>query len=207
MSAVVQRLSQSQRSARTRERLIQAAIEALFRFGYAATSTTLVAEMAGVSRGAMVHQFSTKVTLMSAVASATYDADLRAYAAATANLPDPIDRACALFDAAWAQFSAPGGVAQTEIWMATRSDPELAAVVIPLHDEMSRQTRLGHANLLAAAGLRDRGISDAMMALNIAALRGLALERALGIEPEVLQRALQMLRENFLNVFQNDRMR
>ena len=101
------RLTQAERSGRTRERLIQAAIEALFRFGYAATSTTLVAEMAGVSRGAMVHQFSTKVMLMSAVASATYDADIAAYSAATAAVTDPVARANALFDTAWALFSAP----------------------------------------------------------------------------------------------------
>ena len=51
------RRTQAERSAETRQRLIAAAIDALCRLGYAATSTVLVADNAGVSRGAMLHQF------------------------------------------------------------------------------------------------------------------------------------------------------
>jgi AcrR family transcriptional regulator len=196
MTGAIIRLSQQERSARTRDKLIAAAIDALHRFGYAATSTTLVAELAGVSRGAMVHQFPTKVDLMTAVARSTYEADVVAYRAGLAEKTTEQDKVLALIDIAWRQFSGPGGVAQTEIWMATRSDAELAAAVIPLHDEITANTRDGHARLLRATGKHDREKSDAMMALNISALRGLALERALGASEVVLQRAVELMKEN-----------
>jgi AcrR family transcriptional regulator len=196
MSEMQARLTQYERSARTREKLVAAATEALYRFGYAATSTTLVAELAGVSRGAMVHQFPTKVELMAAVARSTYDADIDAYRAALAGQSNAIDQMVTLIDVAWRQFSGPGGVAQTEIWMATRSDAELALVVVPLHDEITAATRDAHARLLRRAGWRNARSSDALLALNIAALRGLAMERALGAHEAVLQRSVDMMKRH-----------
>ena len=62
------RRTHEERSATTRRKLIEAAIHCLRTYGYAATSTTLVAEIAHLSRGAMLHQFGTKVDLMLAVA-------------------------------------------------------------------------------------------------------------------------------------------
>lgn len=53
-----------------RQRLVDAAIACLHRVGYAATITQLVMEEAGVSRGAMLHHFPTKVDLIIAVAEA-----------------------------------------------------------------------------------------------------------------------------------------
>jgi AcrR family transcriptional regulator len=188
------RKTQAERSRSTRDRLITAAVEALYGLGYAATSTTLVAEMAGVSRGAMVHQFPTKVALMLAVARSTYDADRLFYRKALAQPMSAQQRLLVLFDAAWTQFSAPGGIAQTEIWMATRSDPELAAVVIPLHDEITELTRAFHANLFKEAGIDDGQVSTAVFTMHIAALRGLALERTLGTGDEAIASALAMMR-------------
>jgi AcrR family transcriptional regulator len=198
MTGTVVRLSQQERSARTREKLIAAAIDALYRFGYAATSTTVVAELAGVSRGAMVHQFATKAALMAAVARSTYDSDIAAYRKGLALKKTAREKALALVDIAWLQFSAPSGVAQTEIWMATRSDPELAAVILPLHDEITEMTRQGQGQLMRDAGWRDESQSAALLALNISALRGLAMERALGTSEEVLQRSVEMMKRHIL---------
>lgn len=194
MTSKVVRLTQSQRSARTREKLIRAAIDALHRFGYAATSTTIVAEMAGVSRGAMLHQFPSKVELMFAVAKSTFQDDLEAYRSALSVKSEGREKLMALFDTAWQRFRAPGGVAQTEIWMATRSDAELAALIVPLRERMTAETQVAQANLFASAGMTDAALSDAMMYVNVAAFRGLALERALGADEAVIERAIAQLR-------------
>ena len=61
------RRSQEQRSAETRERLIVAAIECIERVGYVEATTTLIAQQANVSRGALQHHFATKADLIVAV--------------------------------------------------------------------------------------------------------------------------------------------
>ncbi len=55
------------KSAQTREMILEAAVECLAKFGYAKTSTQLVAETAKVSRGAMLHHYATKADLVASV--------------------------------------------------------------------------------------------------------------------------------------------
>src|SRR5277367_6449994 len=73
------RQSQAERSAGTRARLIEGAIACLHRLGYAATTVSIVAQQAGVSRGAMTHQFPAKTDLMLAVVRAVFDRDSADY--------------------------------------------------------------------------------------------------------------------------------
>lgn len=61
------RRTQAERSAVTRAAVIRAARDLFGRFGYGAVSTVAVAEAAGVSRGALYHQFSEKRELFEAV--------------------------------------------------------------------------------------------------------------------------------------------
>ena len=63
---VRKRRTQQQRSAATQDKLLDATIECIVELGYAKTSTTLVCERAGVSRGAQVHHFPTKAALVAA---------------------------------------------------------------------------------------------------------------------------------------------
>lgn len=62
------RRSNAERSAETQERILEATLECLSEKGYAATSTNEVVRKAGVSRGALVHHFSSKSDLVAAAA-------------------------------------------------------------------------------------------------------------------------------------------
>ena len=55
----------AERRADTRAKIMDAAVRCLAQYGYAATSTPLVARTAKVSRGSLLHQFPTKVDLVS----------------------------------------------------------------------------------------------------------------------------------------------
>jgi hypothetical protein len=48
--------------------------------------------------------------------------------------------------------------------------------------------------LMTAAGITDRAVSDALLTVTIATLRGLALEKALGREEAQVEAAFQQLR-------------
>jgi AcrR family transcriptional regulator len=61
------RRNQEERSWATRDALLRAAVELLIERGYAATTTSLVAERAGVSRGALQHHFKSRDELIGAV--------------------------------------------------------------------------------------------------------------------------------------------
>ena len=54
------RRSQAERSASTRALLLDATIDSLVEDGYASTTTTGIADRAGVSRGAQMHHFASK---------------------------------------------------------------------------------------------------------------------------------------------------
>src|SRR3954464_15263723 len=62
------RRSQAERSAATREALLDATLACLVEDGYARTTTARVAERAGVSRGAHLHHFQTRDALLAAAA-------------------------------------------------------------------------------------------------------------------------------------------
>jgi AcrR family transcriptional regulator len=190
------RRTQAERSASTRARLIEAAIEALHQVGYAATSTTLVADRAKVSRGAMLHHFPTKVALMTAVVRATYEADIAAYEAVTAGIADVEARFPAVIAAAGQRFRTPAGVAQTELWNATRSDRELAEAIVPLHEELdARSLRLLKGWFLVCTGDDGGAQSEALNLLILASLRGLALESAFGGPARTAEAAVGLLQQ------------
>src|SRR5208282_1979137 len=58
----------AERRAATRKKILDAGVRCLCERGYSGTTTPVVAKMAGVARGSLLHQFPTKVDLILAVA-------------------------------------------------------------------------------------------------------------------------------------------
>jgi AcrR family transcriptional regulator len=118
-------LTQQERSAAMRKRLLDATVDCLVRYGYAGTTTTRVTELAGVTRGAQVHHFPTRADLVAAVVR--HLAARRAELAfdkldAIRSAPDPLD---AGLDLMWEIHQGPVQHATVEMWVAARTDPEL----------------------------------------------------------------------------------
>jgi AcrR family transcriptional regulator len=169
------RRPQAQRSAQTRARLVEAAIGCLHRLGYGATTVTVVAQAAGVSRGAMTHQFPAKTDLMVEVVRAVFRQDSDYYERSLAKA-DPVEWMRALPWTLWGAVSQPSGVAVMEIMLATRSDPELAE---RLRDMQTRIDKAAHAWIVErhrAAGLEESPNGEAVHRVFVAAARGLAME-------------------------------
>jgi len=171
-----QRLTQGDRSARTRRRLTDAAIRCLHRHGYAATSTTLIVEEAGLSRGALVHQFPAKADIMAAVLDAAFEDHVARYREALGEVADPSQRLIRLVRIAWDVFRLPSAAAEMEIRLAARSDPELArssAAAVARIDAFAFE---GIRTLALAAGLRDTARIRGVYGLMLSVLRGLQME-------------------------------
>lgn len=110
-----------------RVRLLDATIDCLVEYGYAGTTTTRVADRAGVTRGAQVHHFPTKTDL---VTSAIRHLAAKRTEVAMAEIDrlkasaDPVGDALQLM---WEMHQGPVFSATVELWVASRTDPELRA--------------------------------------------------------------------------------
>src|SRR5262245_50796835 len=90
------------RSAATRKQILEAAIRCLETVGYGAVTNIRVAEEAGVSRGAMMHHFPTRQTLIVAAVEYAYTR-LRDFRIETlSKLAPGLPRYRAVIDLAWA---------------------------------------------------------------------------------------------------------
>ena len=124
------RRTQEERSTATRALLLDATIEALVELGYSDTTTTVIAERAGVSRGAQLHHYRTKAELVAAAIEHLANKLLVEFSAELADVPDT-DRLDFSFDALWAAFSTPLFSAWMELTVASRTDDELRASLDP----------------------------------------------------------------------------
>ncbi len=184
-----------ERSAATRLKLIEAAIHCLRTYGYAATSTTIVAEVAGLSRGAMLHQFGTKVDLMLAVTRHVVDMQNAFFAEALKAYEPGKEQFLALTDVTWEALSQPSAIALLEIMMASRSDPDLGERFPALAEELAETRKKGAWRIARQAGITDRAKVDAMGELHRAAMQGLSILMMFTPDQKSLEPALDLLRE------------
>ena len=188
------RRPQAERSADTRAKLIEAAITCLHRTGYSATTISTVAAEAGVSRGAMTHQFPAKTDLMLAVVQSVFEQD-SAFYNHTIAVMDPKQFLLGLPDMMWGVISRPAGIAVMEIMLASRSEPGLAEQLRDLQNDIDKRAHGWSGERIRAAGLVPHPDGAAIHELYVAAVRGLALEATFMNNADGVQRALRVLSE------------
>lgn len=131
-----------------RQRLLEATVECLVEHGWSGTSTTLVSQRAGVSRGAQLHHFPTKNDLVLAAVAHLTDVRAEELRVAADRLPSGPRRTRAVLDMLADHFTGPVFTAALELWVAARTDPALHAAVVPLEQRMGRE-----AHRIAVAAL------------------------------------------------------
>jgi AcrR family transcriptional regulator len=164
---------QQQRSRSTQRRVLEAAVECLVERGWSGTTTTLVAERAGVSRGAQLHHYRTKSDLLVAAVehlAERRNAELRAEAAA---LPAGGDRVAATIRLLAALFTGPLFSAAIEVWVAARTDPTLRTALVPVETRFGREVHRLTVELLGADESRP-GVREAVQA-TLDLMRGLGV--------------------------------
>ena len=73
------RRTQEERTLETRSALMEAAVGAVHRLGYGGATTAIIADEAGVSRGALTHHFGSRAELMATVVQWVYERELELY--------------------------------------------------------------------------------------------------------------------------------
>jgi AcrR family transcriptional regulator len=175
--------------------LIAATIDLLYREGYSATTTISVAAKAHVSRGAMLHQFPTRVALLLAVAEhiSAEQSRYRRERLVADKFNSPMERFIASANVSWEVHSQPSAIALLEIIMATRSDRDLRKGFGPFVKTWTEKRRLAAVNMAADLGIADVAKVDAMIGLHQASLRGLAIELMFVQDSTHIERQRQLL--------------
>jgi len=128
---IVRRRATQERSRDTRQRILEAAVTALVEAGYAGATTLRIQEIAGVSRGRLLHHYPSRDDLL--VAALAHLTEVRTSGLAEGRVwpADPGERIDAIVDTVWETFGQPYFWASAELWLAARWNPRLAEVLLP----------------------------------------------------------------------------
>jgi len=182
-------LTQPERVEAMRDRLLDATVECLVAKGYGALSTNDVVRQAGVSRGALLHYYASKIALLTSAVEHIFRRRMEEFRTAFAALPAEVDRRGAAIDLLWGMFSSSTFYAWLELVVAARSDRKLLREVSRITSEFADDVLATFRELfpgIAAPGLP----LDLVPPFTFAFLQGLALDR-IAIEDD--QRVSELL--------------
>ncbi|MGD1058581.1 MAG: TetR family transcriptional regulator [Solirubrobacteraceae bacterium] len=167
------RRSQAERSAATRDALLDATIACLVEDGYANTTTSRVAERAGVSRGAHLHHFQTRQALVAAAMERLAERRGAELLAAAEDLPEGRERLVQGLDLLWASYANPLFQAALDLWSHARTDADLRERLVPVERRLDRQTLAITRQLFPA--IAEQPDFDRLIEMAVSTIRGLAL--------------------------------
>jgi AcrR family transcriptional regulator len=135
--APLPREPKQERSRATRQRLLESAIDCLAARGWTATTVTVVAEHAGVSRGAAQHHFPTREDLIIAALEFISDSRMALIREAT-SLPDGPGRTEAVIMRMVDCYTDRLFKAALHVWTAAAADESLKQRIRPLEARIGR---------------------------------------------------------------------
>lgn len=170
-------LDYAERSQRTRDHLLEAAVGVLIDNGYAGASTLRIQQRAGMSRGRLLHQYPNRDDLL--VAAAQHLADVRVRAT-TIDIDWPSDPTARIHEAVarmWGTYHEGYFWAATELWLAARYNRPLAQALKPGERALGREVRVATDALFGDAITALPRYAETRELLNTS-MRGVALTYA-----------------------------
>ncbi len=169
------------RSRATRQRLLEATIDCLAEMGWAAATVAVVAERAGVSRGAAQHHFPTREDLITAALEYMFDARMAQSKAEAAVLKSASETGgaqnLARTETVVAQlvesYTTNLFKAALQVWTHAAADPVMRERIVPLE---ARFGRVSHRLAVEALGVDDSDpVAHHLVQATLDMARGLGL--------------------------------
>ncbi|WP_202867994.1 TetR/AcrR family transcriptional regulator [Kribbella sindirgiensis] len=167
---------QQDRSRATRQRLLEASVESLAEVGYAATTVSVVAARAGVSRGAAQHHFPTRADLFAAAVEYMTEVRLAEIRAQAGALPSGAGRTEAIVGMLADVYTGPLFRAALHLWVAASTEEALRQQIVRLESYVGRQAHRALLDVLEVnertPGVREtvQGVLDMARGLGLADL-------------------------------------
>lgn len=189
------RRSQEERSAETRARLMDAALEILHERGYLRTTTADVADGAGVSRGALSHHFDSKDDLVAQAA----DRMLRRSTAQILSLAGEVKAGAldldAFLDRLWEMFQGQLFFVTLEYVTEARHNPWLHGKLVPLVKDFHAALDAIWRSFFEGSGLAPAEVETTLNA-TLCLLRGMGVQSVLRRDPPYFDAMLAMLKRD-----------
>ncbi|MGH3221545.1 MAG: TetR/AcrR family transcriptional regulator [Streptosporangiaceae bacterium] len=162
------------RSRVTRAKLLESAVSCLAELGWGGATVAVVAEHAGVSRGATQHYFPTREDLFTAALEQLAEVRLAEIRSEAARLPAGV-QACTRDVVALLVrlYTGPLFRAALQVWAAAAASEALREVIVPLEARLGREAHRAAIELLGA----DESVPDVREAVQAT----LDLARGLGL--------------------------
>ncbi|MFE3887051.1 TetR/AcrR family transcriptional regulator [Streptomyces lydicus] len=169
---------QQERSRATRLKLLEAAVSCLAERGWSGSTVSVVAERAGVSRGAAQHHFRTREDLFTAAVEHVAEKRQGAVKAVARNLPPAgsVARTWIIVEELVGLYTGPLFRAALHLWVAASDEEQLRDRVTALEAKVGREAHHTAVTLLdadeAVPGVREtvQGLLDMARGLGLANL-------------------------------------
>ena len=197
---------QAQKSAMTRDRILEAAINSFVELGYTNVTTAKVASSAGVSRGAMLHHFPSKTELIQAAVEYLHSRLLEDYTARVARIPAGLtdaERRRAGIEAYWEHLVGDLFVVYHELCVASRTDHELKAILEDSQQSFEDHVRETNTELFSE--WKDRGERFALaMDVTKFMMEGMAADHLAVNRKARIRRLLNYLTDRMEEIFEEE---
>ena len=167
--------TQAQRRASTQAKILDATVEALVHVGYAGASTTEICKRAGVSQGALFRYWPTKGELLADAAKHLLGRVTEAYEQTFAGRGGVGAREA--LEGLWETYRLPDLQAAVELYVAARTDPDLAAALARIEPAHRANLHRIAVEVLDPALVALPGFAD-FVELALAAVQGAAMSAA-----------------------------
>jgi AcrR family transcriptional regulator len=154
---------QQDRSRATRQRLLEAAIECLAEVGWSGSTVAVVAERAGVSRGAAQHHFPTREDLFTSAVEYVSVERLAMLRSLGVDLPKGPNRIRAVLTLVERMYTSPLFRAAIHLWAAASSDDRLRERIVGMEAQVGRESHRTVVGLFGADESRP-GVREAVQA-------------------------------------------
>lgn len=197
---------QAQKSAMTRDRILDAAINCFITMGYTNVTTAKVASAAGVSRGAMLHHFPSKTELIQAAVEYLHQKLLEDYTERVRTIPASLKgagRRRAGIDAYWDHLRGELFTAYHELCVAGRTDEELRDILERSTAKFDKHVEASNSELFSE--WNDRG-NRYLLAMDLTKflMEGMAVGQMVANRDERVQRLLDYLADRLEEIFEED---
>ena len=196
---------QAQKSAMTRDRILDAAINCFVELGYTNVTTAKVASSAGVSRGAMLHHFPSKTELIQAAVEYLHDKLLQDYTQRVSGIDSSLkgkDRRRAGLEAYWEHLTGDLFVVYHELCVASRTDPELKSILENSQQLFEQHVR--ESNTVQFEEWNDRG-DRFLLAMDVTKflMEGMAAGQLMTDRDERVNRLIGYLSDRLEEIFED----
>jgi AcrR family transcriptional regulator len=192
------RRTQAERSALTRAKVIEAVIDLVAEAGIASATASRIAQRAGVTWGAIAHQFGDKDAVLLAVVESSFASLSQSLLDALDGSETPKERVSLLIDETWRRIIEPSSQAFVEIVLNART---LSQGPLESRQEalMVAHSQKIWCELFAGFGADPRAIGTARK-LTFAALLGMSIQRKMSPRRTRFTREIETLKQLALSM-------